>query len=703
MNKKMGRQKIRQLRSSRIISMFLATFILSAGITSLLTVVLNKFSSLPYALAVILFPAVFAFMAYLNRFWAITEGDISKLLNERHPQLEESSQLFLKDPAQLNRLEKLQVSKIEPQLLVLKSTKDLRRILTAPAIVFLAALILSFAFHQITLGSRKGDVKGSAANKIAPKEKILPEIESVSITIVPPAYTGKKQRQQDEFSLEAEEGAGVTWMLETTTPVRELRIILNNHSTQAFTAGNTQRTRWIFRSRVQAPGFYQIRLDGKLSDLYKIGVIRDQTPQIRIHSPQQSTVIDFGEPQQVALHAELTDDYAISAASIHATLASGKGESVAFKEYQLSFRDFIANQRNLRLKQVLGLARMGMKPGDELYFYISATDNHRQEKRSDIYIVTMADTTQLLSMEGLSSGVNLMPEYFRSQRQIILDTERLLREKDTIATEDFKNRSNELGMDQKLLRLRYGKFLGEEFESEIGGDGHDHEESTPFGDAQSMIDAVSHKHDNSEDATFFEPQQKAQLKAVLTEMWKAELQLRTLKPRAALPFEYKALRLLKDLQQKSRAYVGKTGIKTPALKPDKRLTGELEEIASPINQHKVQKDQDPNLAVRQAIGILDRLKHRQSLSQAESNTLQAANLRLSDAAASQPNRYLPALQAMQKVMSGVDGTRDPKVIMRIQTAFHDLLKENSRIPGQSKTKENALSKEYFRMLNKKMK
>ena len=101
MNKKMGRQKIRQLRSSRIISMFLATFILSAGITSLLTVVLNKFSSLPYALAVILFPAVFAFMAYLNRFWAITEGDISKLLNERHPQLEESSQLFLKEKAPL--------------------------------------------------------------------------------------------------------------------------------------------------------------------------------------------------------------------------------------------------------------------------------------------------------------------------------------------------------------------------------------------------------------------------------------------------------------------------------------------------------------------------------------------------------------------------------------------------------------------------
>ncbi|HEY0900150.1 MAG TPA: hypothetical protein VGD90_12515, partial [Sphingobacteriaceae bacterium] len=513
-----------------------------------------------------------------------------------------------------------------------------------------------------------------------------------------------KQRAQEDLSLEVEEDASVTWLLETTAPISELTMIRNNSSSQAFTPANTQKTRWVFRRRITAPGFYQIRLDGKLSEIYKIGMIRDQAPQVRIHAPQQNTVLDFGEPQQVALHVELTDDYAISTASIHATLASGKGESVAFKEHRLPFRDFVPHQKSIRLKQVLGLATMGMKPGDELYFYVTATDNHRQEKRSDIYIVTMADTAQLLSLEGLSTGVNLMPEYFRSQRQIILDTEKLLRERDTIGTEDFKNRSNELGMDQKLLRLRYGKFLGEEYESEIGGDGHDHEEDAPFGDAQSMLDAVSHKHDNSEDATFFEPQQKAQLKAVLTEMWKAELQLRTLKPRAALPYEYKALRLLKDLQQKSRAYVGKTGIKTPPLKPEKRLTGELEEVANPLNQRKVQKEQDPTLPVRKAIGILDKLKNNQKLSAADRGTLQAANLRLNESAASQPNRYLSAVRSMQKVMNSPDGKGvNVSEIRTIQTAFQDLLREGKNLPSQTKATPGPLSQEYFRMLNKKMK
>ena len=65
-------------------------------------------------------------------------------------------------------------------------------------------------------------------------------------------------------------------------------------------------------------------------------------------------------------------------------------------------------------------------------------------------------------------GVDLMPEYFRSQRQIIIDSEKLLREKKGIAKETFNARSNSLAYDQKVLRLRYGEFLGEEFESGIG-------------------------------------------------------------------------------------------------------------------------------------------------------------------------------------------------------------------------------------------
>src|SRR6185295_2228842 len=125
---------------------------------------------------------------------------------------------------------------------------------------------------------------------------------------------------------------------------------------------------------------------------------------------------------------------------------------------------------------------------------------------------------------------------------------------------------------QKLLRLRYGKFLGEESVEGENGESFSKAGGAPgdFGNAAKVLDAFTDKHDNAEDATYFKPAIKQQLKATLTEMWNAELRLRTFKPQEALPYEYKALRLLKDLQQKSRAYVAKTGVHVTPLDLKKR-------------------------------------------------------------------------------------------------------------------------------------
>jgi hypothetical protein len=143
-------------------------------------------------------------------------------------------------------------------------------------------------------------------------------------------------------------------------------------------------------------------------------------------------VIDYGEPAKVNLHAVVTDDYGVKDVSINATVAKGSGEGVRFKQQKLSFgTSFSSQELQYQLQKTIGLATLGMEPGDELYFYIMAIDNHDQEKRSDIFIVSITDTARLMSMDGLLNGVNLKPDYFRSQRQIILDAEQLLREKDT--------------------------------------------------------------------------------------------------------------------------------------------------------------------------------------------------------------------------------------------------------------------------------
>ena len=322
--------------------------------------------------------------------------------------------------------------------------------------------------------------------------------------------------------------------------------------------------------------------------------------------------------------------------------------------------------------------------------------------RSDVYLVSIADTAELMSMAGLANGIDLVPEYFRSQRQIIIDTEKLIKDQQTMSVEDFKNKSNTLGIDQKLLRLRYGKFLGEEAETEIGGD-HDHDdhgnsgEVVEFGNVQALMDEYAHKHDMAEDATFFEPEVKAQLKAVLNEMWSAELRLRTFKLQEALPFEYKALRLLKDLQQKSRAYVAKTTLKAVKLKWDKRLSGELDKITQPTNKATFEVEDKANEELKLLLTVLDERKAGKVFKYGDRELLRAGEAQLISAAANQPTAFLTALKSLRKV------TTANKVVIsdieNVQKAIKVLIGVEETLPQkQDASPAVKLSNSYFNYL-----
>ncbi|MBS1607244.1 MAG: hypothetical protein JSS70_00375, partial [Bacteroidetes bacterium] len=403
---------------------------------------------------------------------------------------------------------------------------------------------------------------------------------------------------------------------------------------------------------------------------------------------------------------DINDDYGITKADITATIASGSGEAVKFKEHILELPGFNAGKTEYRLQKLLSLPQLGMQPGDELYFYVKAIDNNNQETRSDIYIIHLPDTAQLMSLEGLANGINLKPEYFRSQRQIIIETEQLLKDKDTISAEEFKNRSNNLGIDQKMLRLRYGKFLGEENESgtfenegldKLGDPGN-------FSNADLLKDVFTDKHDNAEDATFLEPEVKNQLKATLTEMWDAELRLRTFKPQEALPFEYKALRLLKDLQQKSRAYVAKTNFKTTPLDLQKRLSGDLSKVGAPRLQKNIELKTDPYQAARQALGVLEHLKLAGKSKDTWQEILGKATLLLNESAIKQPALYLSSVQAIRKITNDInEGNPVSKTdIIVAENGLQRLLSVPLEKPSaEINDGDLQLSKPYFDNLQKK--
>ncbi|MEN7343953.1 MAG: hypothetical protein AAAFM81_13465, partial [Pseudomonadota bacterium] len=233
--------------------------------------------------------------------------------------------------------------------------------------------------------------------------------------------------------------------------------------------------------------------------------------------------------------------------------------------------------------------------------------------------------------------IQVMPEYFRSQRQIIIDSEALIAEAPNLQRETFNAKAQALANDQKALRLRYGRFLGEEQSGEpvagIGhstddghdehhddhddddhdddeadddhedeahdtksqvvalgeghyiGDGHDHGEAAQplsaedaFADAATAIGDYAHFHDQEEEATLFDPETRALLRAALAEMWQSEAALRQYEPTPALPHQYRALAFLKRVQNRSRVYARRVGVSITPPDPERRLTGELDDI-----------------------------------------------------------------------------------------------------------------------------
>ncbi|MCM2336932.1 MAG: hypothetical protein NDI66_09140, partial [Pseudomonas sp.] len=291
------------------------------------------------------------------------------------------------------------------------------------------------------------------------------------------------------------------------------------------------------------------------------------------------------------------------------TLAQGSGENITFREQAVTLRGTGPTTRR-RFAHRLDLAALGLAAGDDLIVQLGVDDNRRpapQNARSASLILRWPSDlgTETSALEGMVKKT--LPAYFRSQRQIIIDAEALLKRKRSLAADDYVARSDTSGVDQRLLRLRYGQFLGEETDgapqlptNDAGdadghahadegavppGDQHAHDETQPpgaapaFGEETAVLEQFGHTHDVPEAATLLDPETRTTLKAALDQMWQSELNLRQGNPQLALPYAYRALDFIKQVQQASRIYLARVGPELPPIDDSRRLTGDRTGLA----------------------------------------------------------------------------------------------------------------------------
>jgi hypothetical protein len=552
---------------------------------------------------------------------AVDEVWLARRMDAQRPDLQDSSALLFGSDAALPALARLQRARLQERLRLMPLA-ELRtpwpgRALLASVLLAIAALLIA-ALSNISISrSSQGSEPSRRTSSSAQQTQLVQQ----SLEVQPPSYTGLKPQRHDTLTAKAPEGSTLRWRLRFAPQPESVELIFHDHTRLALQRRGDD---WVGSRALGKSTFYRLQLKSSLpmpaANVYRIDIIADRPPQIRVSQPDRTLIVLERKQAHWPLTFEASDDYGLGAAQLRITLAQGSGENINVSERTLTLPGQ-GDARRRSYRHRLDLGDLGFVIGDDLVVRLSVSDKRApspQTARSASFILRWpADAgAEATGVEGLVKRV--LPAYFRSQRQIIIDSEALLAQRRKHTADDYLKHAEEIGIDQRILRLRYGEFLGQET-SEVprspapapaanasvsgateAADEHGHEEDTAT--PPSVLEAFGHTHDQPEAATLLDPETRALLKSALDQMWQAELNLRQGHVDKALPYEYRALRFIKQVQQASRIYLARVGVELPPVDESRRLSGDRKGLQSQRDALKTaQTDASPSLALWQAL------------------------------------------------------------------------------------------------------
>jgi len=553
-----------------------------------------------------------------DRDWLVARFDADRR------DLEDSSALLFADEAALRPMQQLQRARLEQRLRErpasdLRPAWSLRAIATATVIALLA-IVAALAWPP------RGDPVGvdMATPSSTAKSDAVPRLVGQSLQLQPPAYTGIAATTIDAFDAKAPAGSRLRWTLRYAPQPTGVDLVFHDGRRIAL---RREGEDWTADLLLQSSALYRVVPEGQeaASPLHRLDAIPDQAPRVRLLAPEQTLTLLAPNQRDWRLVYEAEDDHGVAAdARLLLTRTEGSGENIRFHEHVVVLRGS-GSPRQRRFEARVAPSTYGLQRGEDLIARLEVRDNRApqpQVVRSASAILRWP-AEPVLGAEGLDGlARQVLPAYFRSQRQIIIDAEALLKERSKLEADAFGKRSDAIGVDQRLLRLRYGQFLGEESEGgahapptgdlptsdlptndheddddHADDDGHDHGQAhaaahdghghdpvpadapAGFGVADDILETFGHTHDIPEAATLLDPKTRETLRGALREMWQSELHLRMAAPEQALPYAHRALELIKQVQQAERIYLARVGMQLPPIDETRRLSGKRDGIA----------------------------------------------------------------------------------------------------------------------------
>ncbi len=579
-----------------------------------------RFSGAVAALLVAVLAATVAAAVVLLRLRRYDHRWLASRLDDARGDLDDSSALLFADGEVLGPLQRLQRARIVERLEV-RPAPELsppwsRRAIAAAWLASIAIVLALFLWPRSTAQPARSDGAPVRAATVSAE----PHLVAATLRVQPPAYTGIAATQGESLDARAPAGTRLRWTLRYAPQPAGVALVFHDGRRIDL---RREGDAWSADTVLQASALYRVVPEGvagaDASPLHRLDAVPDQPPRIRVLAPERSLTLLAPGQREWRLAFEATDDHGVSAqARLQVTRTEGTGENLRFHDHVITLRG-TGDARARRFEARLSPSSYGLQRGEDLVARLEVLDNRapqpQQARSSGVILRWPAEP--VVGAEGLEGMARqVLPAYFRSQRQIIIDAEALLKEKPRLAQDEFARRSDAIGVDQRLLRLRYGQFLGEESEGGRGlptsdlptsdahdddddhdhghaedaagaAHAHDHGEPGPpagpasgFGQADDLLETFGHTHDIPEAATLLDPETREILRGALREMWQSELHLRQAAPQQALPYAYRALELIKQVQQAERIYLARVGTQLPPIDEGRRLTGKREGIAS---------------------------------------------------------------------------------------------------------------------------
>lgn len=616
------------LRSARLRTVLSAACVALPPVAALVVAAERAAGAMVAALLGVIGLAVAAgFIAWrgrrINRRW------LARRLDAERADMEDSAALLFAHRSEISELQRLQRERLRRRIAGapmpdLRPAWPLRHI----AVAGVASLLVIAAVVFWPRAVDRDGMRAAAAADVAPG---VPRLVAWKLRIEPPAYTGLDPHDAEALDAQAPQGSRLSWTLRFDPEPDAAELVFHDGAIIELEAGEQG---WTASHTLEESTLYRILPAGApaqpLPPLHRLDAVADQPPAIRVLAPEQSLSTMTVGQQEWALSFEATDDYGVAAdARLHITLAQGTGENITFAESSRSVRGSGPATRR-RFDVVLDPVALGIQRGEDLVARLEVRDNRAprpQAARSPSLILRWPPPPPP-DIDGLDAlAREVLPAYFRSQRQIIIDAEALIGEQQALGPDRFRARSDALGVDQRVLRLRYGQFMGEEAEDgpapppvddaalaattlpiddfgqeptapeqpapeagERPGAGmldlhdHDHDEGpeprdgSAFGSMDGVLEQYAHLHDLPEAATLLDPRTRETLRRALGEMWQSELHLRQGDPASALPFAYRALRFIQQVREADRIYLARTGSQLPPVDPGRRLGGDRDGI-----------------------------------------------------------------------------------------------------------------------------